>query len=351
MRRLWLVFDLDETLCFRTGRPCADTREILDHLYGKGIPIALASYHLEADRVLRDNGLLHYFRALEFGRGVSKLTMLQRLAARTHLSLGDVVFFDDLRSNIEPCLDACVAAVQVDPAVGVTLHQVLDVVADAEKPRAWISLLPGLDGDCIAYLLSHYDLWHRYRTDWLDSVERNCDEALSAATLLSTVVAIEDEYGASFVIQIRDRNTKSTAIVRSATIRLDHEPDAPIDVLTAGRVREGEFFEHTFLLAIGQLERRNALARENRRVDIPPVTGPGTDGATTPHERNKSLVARSRTGRVTATAGMVVGGSSGGSGSSDKRIDAPAGAATGASAGRVLAVIDEEDTEEGRERG
>lgn len=261
MGRLWIAFDLDETLCFRTGQPCADTREILEYLRQKGIPICLASYHLEADRVLRNTGLLRYFHALEFGRGVSKLTMLQRLAARSQLSLGDVVFFDDLASNVEPCLDACVAAVRVDPIVGVTLHQVLDVVVAAEKPRAWVTLLPGLDGECVAYLLPNYDLWYRYRTDWLASVERNCDETLASTALLSTVAAIEDEYGASFVIQVHDRTTKSTATVRSATIRLDHEPDAAIDVLTAGRIREDDLFEHTFLLAIGQLERRNTLAR------------------------------------------------------------------------------------------
>lgn len=311
MGRLWIAFDLDETLCFRTGQPCADTREILEYLYQKGIPVCLASYHLEADRVLRNNGLLHYFRELEFGRGVSKLTMLQRLALRTQLSLGDVVFFDDLVSNVEPCLDACVAAVRVDPVVGVTLHQVLDVVVAAEKPRAWISLLPGLDGECIAYLLPSYDLWHRHRTDWLDSVERNCDETLATTALLSTVVAIEDEYGASFVIQIRDRITKSTAIVRSATIRLDHEPDAPIDVLTAGRIGEGDFFEHTFLLAIGQLERRNALARS---IALAPVESVG--GAT---------------GRVCGRSGQrTLAGTVSGGGNGGERV------------GGGLTVIDEE---------
>ena len=93
------VFDLDETLWDRE-KLYPDVYDIIRKLRSDGHKIFIASYNMEAPRVLEYFGIHKFFHGGAYQRGRSKFDMICEIMKYTG-QINNIEFFDDRPENIE----------------------------------------------------------------------------------------------------------------------------------------------------------------------------------------------------------------------------------------------------------
>lgn len=142
-----VIFDLDETLMnspdnvsgilmLYLSRLFTNTRYILDYLYFNNIKLALATHNSASHIYTKFHKIYDYFtyhcsttsemKKNDKKAKLSKLWMFQHIKQQSGIDYSNMLFFDDLPSNIDTAKTLGIKAICVNDALGITL-------ADLEK--------------------------------------------------------------------------------------------------------------------------------------------------------------------------------------------------------------------------
>lgn len=97
------IFDLDATL-WDGEQLFKDVLPILEYLRKRGDYIYIATFNNNGPGILNRLGILNYFRGGAYGKNHTKFEMIQQIIKNMHMRYGlsatNIVFYDDLKKNI-----------------------------------------------------------------------------------------------------------------------------------------------------------------------------------------------------------------------------------------------------------
>jgi predicted phosphatase len=124
------VFDLDGTL-WNGIAPFDEGLKVLNYLKSCGLRLYIASFHTAAEECCHYMRIAHYFHGFHYGQDRSKLAMIREVLRREEnadVAEHEVVFFDDLPSNVEEvCGSSAVRAVKVEADAGVCWFHIPEI--------------------------------------------------------------------------------------------------------------------------------------------------------------------------------------------------------------------------------
>ncbi len=95
------IFDLDMTL-WDGEKLYDDTVKILQHMKNNNVHMYIASFHSAAPLVIKDLGIINYFKEIHYGMFCSKACMIERILQKhPNVKKNEVIFFDDNLPNIK----------------------------------------------------------------------------------------------------------------------------------------------------------------------------------------------------------------------------------------------------------
>ncbi len=122
-----VIFDLDDTLIsIKDHKIKNEQLEILKLLKKNNIKIAVASLNTEADQILRENYIRHYFDIVKqrnlssdniLDRSIEKIYMLNAIIKELNIPSTNILFFDDQFYHCEEARSLRIRSVKVNDLV------------------------------------------------------------------------------------------------------------------------------------------------------------------------------------------------------------------------------------------
>lgn len=124
-----IIFDLDDCLIhegFEVDKPilCDETLQVLTHLHDQGHTLTIGSCNDEADLILKNLGIDHFFKRVlgYIPECMSKNPHVRQLMEEFEADPTQVMLFDDLRSNCQLARQIGIRTCHVDWLKGVTMN-------------------------------------------------------------------------------------------------------------------------------------------------------------------------------------------------------------------------------------
>jgi len=123
-----IIFDLDKTLVNRWGDMYDGVYDMLDDLKKKGIRLVVASYNKNGEKVLKYNGIDHFFETVRCQDwqidGIDdKKKMLGEILETSNLPSENILFVDDQEKNLDTATKLGMKIHLVNECIGVVYNQ------------------------------------------------------------------------------------------------------------------------------------------------------------------------------------------------------------------------------------